>query len=62
MKLNQRHFRGGAAAPAAVRRALAPDTNVVERAIAQITPPDADDVGVIGCARGGRAPQFKSRE
>ena len=53
---------GSAAAPAAVRRALAPNTsrgehtNRFERAHAQ----EANDEGVVGCARGGRAPHFNT--
>ncbi len=48
---------GTAAAPAAVRRALAPNPNVVVQPNLRPTPTDANDEGVVGCARGGRAPQ-----
>ncbi len=49
---------GSARAPRAVRRALAPNPNVVARSAVQSAPPDANDEGVVGCARGGRAPHF----
>lgn len=48
---------GSAAAPAAVRRALAPNPGSGARPVAKDAPPEADDVGVARCARGGRAPR-----
>src|ERR1035437_10263292 len=43
---------GSAAAPAAVRRALAPNTNVVARADVQPAPSAANDEGVVSSTRG----------
>ncbi|MBI3851816.1 MAG: hypothetical protein HY298_16295 [Verrucomicrobia bacterium] len=57
-ELLQRKRMGSAAAPAAVRRALAPNrsrgkqTNNSDPALVE-----ASDEGVVGTARGGRAPQ-----
>lgn len=48
---------GSAAAPAAVRRAPAPNTNVPTQTNESQSSRDANDEVVVGCARGGRAPQ-----
>jgi hypothetical protein len=51
---------GSAAASAAVRRALASNTVACERMTAlDFARNDANDEGVVGCTRGGRAPQFQ---
>jgi len=56
-------FEGSAAAPAAVRCALAPNMNVVTPIKQNSSPShNADDEGVAGCARGGRAPYFQFHE
>jgi hypothetical protein len=50
---------GSAAASAAVRRAPTPNDSHVERAKRRFfTAKDADDEGVVGRARGGRAPHL----
>ena len=48
---------GSAAASAAVRSALAPNTD-----IPRLSTLDADDEGVVGSARGGRAPLFATTQ
>jgi hypothetical protein len=53
-------FGGAQPAPAAVRRALAPDTNVAGHRMFYARRRSADDEGVVGCARGGRAPKFSA--
>ena len=51
---------GSTAAPAVVRRALAPNASHENQTICHgfdAPSAEADDEGVVGCARGGRAPQ-----
>jgi len=61
MKRTFNIFSGSAAAPAAIRRAHASNTAASERAtVFTFTRNDANDDGVVGCARGGRAPQFQT--
>ena len=49
---------GSAAASAAVRRALAPNISQTTQTNRRIPRHgDADDGGIVGCARGGRAPR-----
>jgi len=60
MKIEFHNYMGSAAASAAVRRALAWNPNVVASTyLSQPSLQEANDEGVAGCARGGRAPQFQ---
>ena len=52
-------LKGSAPAPGAVRRALAANMPAVDHQMeSDLTRTSANDEGVVGCARGGRAPQF----
>jgi len=60
MQSSEQKHLGSAAASAAVRRALASNPNVVARTnLSQPSLQEANDEGVVGCARGGRAPVKK---
>ena len=57
MKHEFHYGLGSAAASAAVRHAHASNTTACERTTAfNFMRNDANDEGVVGCARGGRAP------
>ncbi len=52
-------LKGSAPAPGAVRRALAANMTAIDHQMENDLPrTSANDQGVVGCARGGRAPQF----